>query len=143
MMNPRDFYIASLLLLPGRWDGDSRLQLIPIAREIEQLPRLAVTRHELHIPAPHRAIALVFPEDRLLAIPHLPVECRAQAQAFHRNHVAITAPLRILHAGDIHERRHQVDQMPGVAADLAARGDARRPADDERRRYAAFVDEVF
>ena len=50
---------------------------------------------------------------------------------------------RILRPAEVHARRHHVDDVARLVAELALRGDARRPVGDERRADAPFVTVVF
>src|SRR3546814_12900948 len=67
----------------------------PIVRHVEKLPGPAEPGDQLPLAVPHRTVAFVLPEDRLVAMQRLPAKGRSEAAPLHRHDIMAVEGLGI------------------------------------------------
>src|SRR5581483_1419608 len=109
-----------------------------ITLHVIELPRIRKSRNQLPLPCPHRAVALVLPEEGTLS-ERLAFEGWQKARAFERQRRSSGfAYIRIRNACSLKAGRHDVDLMADRMCDAFVL-QAAWPMDDERRRDTALM----
>ena len=124
------------------------MSLAAVSGQVVEFPRLALLRDELPLGITNSAVALVLPDQRLVALNGFSGEDRAKTRAFEGFDFLSVEFRRVFGSGDFERGRHDVHQLSRLmhqppASFLAGFPHARRPVRNEGRADAAFVRPVF
>ena len=120
--------------------GREVVRFAAVGGQVVELPRQPCGGDQLPFAHADRPIALVIPPEIIVRHGAVLGQGRHQALAGRRRHGLAAKSLRPAAAGQLEDRRRQVDEVARIVAQFAAGGDAARPVDDQRRGDAPFVD---